>query len=377
MPTVYLHVGATKTGTSYLQNTLSVNRERLAEQGVLWPGRKWSAQTKATKDLVNHPGRRGAPDVTGRWDQMVAQIHAHGGPAIMSMEFLSFADEAAAERAARTLAPLDIRVILTARDLWRVTPAIWQESVQNSNQMPYREYLDKLTKDVYPVAETGMAKAFWGQQDLARILRVWGGVVKPDNLVVVTVPPKGADRSLLLDRFCEAAHIDHTGFAPARTGNESLGATSTEVVRRVNKKARQWDADFATFEVIKWRVSKRYLSNRTARDQVVGLPERYRPWVAKSQDRLIEAMAATNPTVIGSLDELRVPRKVPRRMRKADPRTRTDPAAIPTEQVLDAAIEAILYLSADIAGSPFAGQVAESTDDLQTTGVQDDPVDPK
>jgi len=37
MKTVYLHVGMGKTGTSYIQSTLSVNRKRLAECGVLYP----------------------------------------------------------------------------------------------------------------------------------------------------------------------------------------------------------------------------------------------------------------------------------------------------------------------------------------------------
>lgn len=34
---VYLHIGAPKTGTTYLQDRLTINAERLAEHNVLVP----------------------------------------------------------------------------------------------------------------------------------------------------------------------------------------------------------------------------------------------------------------------------------------------------------------------------------------------------
>lgn len=38
-PVIYLHIGAPKTGTTYLQNVLWRNRERLRTDGLLYPGR--------------------------------------------------------------------------------------------------------------------------------------------------------------------------------------------------------------------------------------------------------------------------------------------------------------------------------------------------
>jgi hypothetical protein len=43
---VYLHVGAPKTGTTYLQDRLALNRGDLARHGVHYPpassGRRWT-----------------------------------------------------------------------------------------------------------------------------------------------------------------------------------------------------------------------------------------------------------------------------------------------------------------------------------------------
>ena len=39
--TIVLHIGAMKTGTSYLQSVLERNKELLDDRGVLWPGTSW------------------------------------------------------------------------------------------------------------------------------------------------------------------------------------------------------------------------------------------------------------------------------------------------------------------------------------------------
>ncbi len=38
MATVTLHIGAFKTGTSFIQTVLANNKDALAAEGVLWPG---------------------------------------------------------------------------------------------------------------------------------------------------------------------------------------------------------------------------------------------------------------------------------------------------------------------------------------------------
>lgn len=49
--TVFIHVGAPKTGTTYLQDTLWANRETLSNDGVLIPGGRRFAAFHASQAI--------------------------------------------------------------------------------------------------------------------------------------------------------------------------------------------------------------------------------------------------------------------------------------------------------------------------------------
>jgi hypothetical protein len=55
---VVLHVGAMKSGTSYLQRLLMENRELLGERGVLLPGQSWRDQVRGVVDVLDRQGAR-------------------------------------------------------------------------------------------------------------------------------------------------------------------------------------------------------------------------------------------------------------------------------------------------------------------------------
>lgn len=362
MSTVYLHVGATKTGTTFVQNILTRNRSLLRERGVLWPGRRWADQVRATNDLLGRRVGRGAPDASGAWDRLAAEIRGFDGrAAIVSMEFLSFATPEAARRAVDSLAPHDVRVVITARDLQRVIPAIWQESVQNGHTLAYRAYLDALTQSEYAGPRVGVRAAFWGQQDIARVLHTWGSAVDRQSCSLVTVPAPGADRGLLWSRFCEATTLDPVGLRPGSSGNESLGATSAELMRRATVRAKEGDANWATLQVLKWRTAKRALARRRGEEPTLILPPAYAEWTGRQQRTLVDAIREFDPVIVGTLDDLLyaaapgAPAPAP-----------TDgqvvaPAHVPAAELLDAALDAIVALSEDL-GRRAAGSDPDDTD---------------
>ena len=90
---VILHVGAMKSGTSYLQALLYANRPMLAERGVLVPGRTWSDQVRAVQDVLGMASER-TGDISGCWDGLVEEVAAYDGTAVVSMEFLGAAPKA-------------------------------------------------------------------------------------------------------------------------------------------------------------------------------------------------------------------------------------------------------------------------------------------
>lgn len=52
---VLVHVGTPKTGTSYLQDVLFLNRDSLQDQGILYPADRFDEHFLAALDLMELP----------------------------------------------------------------------------------------------------------------------------------------------------------------------------------------------------------------------------------------------------------------------------------------------------------------------------------
>ena len=55
---VVFHIGLMKSGTTFIQGRLNANRQRLAEQQVLFPGPAWSRHVRAVSDLMQSKSRK-------------------------------------------------------------------------------------------------------------------------------------------------------------------------------------------------------------------------------------------------------------------------------------------------------------------------------
>ena len=78
-PRIYLHIGAMKTGTTFLQGLMSANQEALGRAGYLFPGEKWAEQSLAVRDVMfdsEDPRLRALVD--GQWDKMLDAIRHLG-----------------------------------------------------------------------------------------------------------------------------------------------------------------------------------------------------------------------------------------------------------------------------------------------------------
>jgi hypothetical protein len=324
MTTVHLHVGTFKTGTSYLQTVLAHSKAKLEAAGVLWPGRAWSDQVAATKGLLsNRPGK------TAAWDRLVDEINQwHGASAIVSMETLSMASPRAVKRAASSLSGHRVRVVLTARDIGRVLPAQWQESVQNGKSWPYRDYLDSV---VNGRAGDRAYDHFWSKHDWAHVLRTWAGVAADAELVLVTVPPSGSPRGLLWERFCQAVDLNPKDYDSSQSVNESLGAASAEVIRYVSAALDERDSHQKTGRVVKKTLAKAVLNARKSDEPTLVLPHELEPWAVERSRELITDLSSVPTTTIGDLDDLN-PRFSPAR-----PEDTEDPSQLPPADLMAAA----------------------------------------
>lgn len=335
-PTVYLHIGTPKSGTTFLQGVLGHNRHRLAEQGVLWPGRHWGDQVHAVRDLANiTPIDHQPGETAGAWQRLVDEVHAWDGhTAIVSMEWLVDVKPRHIRRAVASLAPADVHVVVTGRDLARTIPAMWQESMRNWFTHTWEDYLAAVAD---PDATTLAAgRRFWRQQDLGAILRRWGKVVPAERMHVITVPPSGADPELLWQRFAQVVDIEAADYEiPPKGRNVSLGIVSAELMRRVNTLARERGLRWNTSEfLLKQVLGKRVLTGRSKREPSLALPDDYYPWAIEASKRIADDVTQSGVRVWGDLTEL-IPDQ-------ATARETTSPSAISDRELLAAAIDGIV-----------------------------------
>ena len=335
--TVFAHIGAFKTGTTYTQHVLWQNKERLAADGILFPeSPNRRDQITAVWDLLNFRRSGFQPaDVPGGWQRLTEAIARWDGPtAVVSGEMLSQAKPRHVRRMAADLSPAELHVVLTARDLARVLPASWQERLKNARSFSWPEFMTSV-QDTAREHEPGLG--FWRQQDLSAILRRWNAHVPAEHIHVVTVPPPGSPRGLLLERLGQVIGSDATQWDPeVENSNESLGAAEAQLLLRVNERIK---------DQVTWQVYAHAVKNVLARGALAGrpnsrpivLPAEYHGWATDQARLIVEELRADGYPVEGDLADL-IP--APSNVDDAS----RPPHDAPVEEVLAAAEDAIVAL---------------------------------
>jgi len=298
-----LHVGLPKTGTSYLQSLLWDSRETLAGHGVLVPGDRRAAQHHAAWDLMGRSAR-GAdqPMVPGSWQAIVSEVSGWSGThAIMSEEFLAFARPRDAKRAVDAFSPAQVHVVVTVRDLARVLVGAWQQQLGKGQTWTWEEYAAAVRDPERGPAEAGIA--FWLRQDVGRVLDSWESAVPRDCIHVVTVPPSGSPRDLLVERFALATRLEpawlHGG---GELGNVSVGVAEAEVLLRLNL-ALDNRLNERQYTRVVANGLRPVLQNRPQSARM-GLPDDHRGWVTERAGQLIDELRSRGCHVVGDLDDL-------------------------------------------------------------------------
>lgn len=333
---VHLHIGAHKTGTTYVQAVLRSNKVRLADDGVLVPGDRRRDSVKAARQLVKwDPKARSEPG--NAWDAVVADINGWSGPAaIFSMEFLSRASNRQAKYAVKSLPQhTHVKVILTVRDVARLVPAQWQSSMRQGRTWTLQEYADAVASD--DVSDPAY-RHFWARHDSGPILARWCALVGKENVTVITLPPSGSAPDELWRRFSTATGIEPDRYESATRKNASLGAASAEVMRQLNAvKPQKKVARRAYRRSVNGALSHKVLDLRRSQEDALTLPDGLDAWAREQAQRITSQIQAVDPVVIGDLQDL---------MPGAGTATFVAPDLLPPQQVLDAAIYGLAGLSA-------------------------------
>jgi len=300
---VYIHVGLPKTGTTYLQQTLWESQQRLADDGVLVPGKTHQVQRRAFWDLL---GRRlrgvEQAQVPGAWRELVDTVRAWTGrEVLLSEEFLVNARPAHVRRIVRAFEPAEVHVVVTVRDLARVIGSMWQQELSKGHTWSWSEFVAAVRDPDQGPATAGVA--FWLRQDLQKVLRTWESAVPPERIHVVVVPPAGSAPTRILDLFAAATDVDPRALTPAgKPGNPSVGVAETEVLRRLNEGVAGKLNERQYLHMVNQAV-KPVLRTRTTSTRI-RLPEAQRGWVTQRATEMIELLKNGRYHVVGELEDL-------------------------------------------------------------------------
>ncbi|MFT4264439.1 MAG: hypothetical protein QM572_13720, partial [Nocardioides sp.] len=299
---VFLHVGAPKTGTTYLQDRLARNRASLARHGVKYPVGAHDSMFLAAVDLtgIKWPGFH--ERAAGEWDALVRRIKAARGTVIVSHEVFAVTGPVRIARALEDLAGLEVHVVFTARDPDRQLSADWQESMKTYNSRSFARFLDRI------VADDPMRSKFWfwRAQHLPRSLMLWSASLPPERVHLITVPRGGSDA--LWTRFCEVTGID-PAWAPedAQRSNQSLGVVGAQTLRKLNTALLR---DGVTTEVHRDLVFDTIvprLLEAIEEPEPIRTPPSLHGWVSDLADQWIDWVKNAGIDVVGDLEELRPP----------------------------------------------------------------------
>ncbi len=341
-PVVFLHVGAPKTGTTFVQDRLFRNRESLRDHGILYPADRFDAQFVAALDLEGLSWGGLGERAKGAWDAMAATVRDWSGTVIISHEILAAATPEQVGRALDSLGPAEIHIVYSARDLARQIPAEWQEGIKHQRVESFDRFL---RYDVGYGRGTTERTWFWSVQDWPDVLRRWSSGLPPEHVHLVTVPPAGAPPDLLWGRFCDLFGIDPEWCSEGSDRrNSSLGAAETRLLRDVNRRVKGHLTNPQYRSLVRELLAHNVLAQREESSRVM-VNGRTRLMARELTERWIREVTVAGYDVIGDLDEVRL--VVPDAAEGSEAVDPPDPDNPSTREVNDAALDVIKALLVD------------------------------
>jgi hypothetical protein len=339
---VYLHVGAPKTGTTYLQDRLVLNAPSLRRHGYRYPTGAHGDMFLAALDLIDRPWGGMRKQAEGEWEALVRRIKRARGTVLVSHEILAGAKAHEAARARADLAFAEVHVVYTARDLARQVAAEWQEQLKHQRKVSFKTFVRQLRESDHRKAN----RWFWRAQGLPWVLERWGNNLPPAQIHLVTVPRPGGPPDELWRRFCTATGMD-PAWAPKEGDrrNPSIGTAETTLLRRVNARLKAAGLPSDQYRALVREIVVHQTLAARADMQPVTLPPDAYDWAEEVAQGWVDWVKGAGVDVVGDVEELRP-------VRPAPGTPWHDPDKPRPREVTSAAIDAIVALTLEAARRP-------------------------
>lgn len=333
---VVLHIGAPKSGSTFVQSLLWKHRAALRDDGLLVPGRAPFDHNLASIAVrTDDPSTPMQLRAAKTWERLVGRARAWDGTVVLSNEWFCWAGADQVERALADLAPTPVDLVFTARPIVHQVPAAWQEVLKIGSVDSVETFVDHLD-------EPG-TRWSWSTIDPAESLLRWARSVPSQRVHLVTVPPRGADPDLLWERVCQVLGIDATAY-DARTphANESLGVEAAALLQRIGTQLREAIDDDDARWIDPYRWLRDYLGHQLLVPRGgdrIALPEALVQRLAERARHSVDTLGAQGYDVVGSLDDL---------LRSDQPPGGRSPEQVSDGELLDVALPLVAELLGEV-----------------------------
>jgi hypothetical protein len=307
-PSVFLHVGCRKSGTSALQFGFETGVDALREAGLDQPlvgrGATTNRFVRPLQNATDDP--QAAREAVAQFARMVRRSKAPRH--LVSLEAMAEFSPEAIAIVAEGLADFDVHVVVTARPWALVIPSEWQQRVKGRVTASYEEY----TRAVRHPDDAGPlqweAAAFRRRQDVADVARRWQAGDARLPVHVVLVPPRRPGQPGLVELFSGVVGIEPSLLpVPDRNINPSLTFPEAELLRQVNlalgDRLTNLKGDYRA-SVRQWIAQRMMLGSPGSR---IRIPREFEDWAVGESSRQVDELQALGVDLLGDDSGFRRP----------------------------------------------------------------------
>jgi len=222
-----LHVGIMKSGTTFIQELLSGNRNNLEKHAWSYPGQRLNQQHACYSLCGQDIPWVKTPYSTKLGSDLIKKIRIFDGNVLISSEALStLSDDGISQFLSKIGQPT--KIIFTVRGLTQILPSAWQQYLKGGGRTSFGQFLQRLKEQRKDMS------GFWRTYAYGTAIKRWS---KYCDVEVVIVPDKTEDQYLLWKLFCEAANLPVLDPVEviAEKSNLSLTAETAEILLQMNK----------------------------------------------------------------------------------------------------------------------------------------------
>ncbi|MGH3498951.1 MAG: hypothetical protein ACRDP1_15940 [Nocardioidaceae bacterium] len=298
----FVHIGAPKTGTTFLQRILWDHRNVWPAHGVHYPLAAPDEAFHATVDVRAMPwGGQLRPEWEGAWERLARRAGGVRGDVVLSHELLCGADAEAVRRVAGSFPDRELHVVYTLRPLAAMLRSDWQEQVKHRHTQDWADYLVAVLDRG---DDTHLGRWFWTHHDLVDVWGRWSAAVPPARFHVV-LADAAAPRVCLWEDFAGVVGLpcDVELGDPQISPNAGLGLTATELLAQVNSRLEDKLDDDEYASVVGGTLVREVLPAAVPSDPVP-LPQERRTTIDRRQAEALACLRDGGLDVRGSLSTL-------------------------------------------------------------------------